>query len=108
MTGLEIFFFGLLKAALVGIAAGAVIYLLCLYWDDIVNWLQGRTSLKESDLNNIGFSLQEKLASGGYKTVYGIFNTRTSKVLDAEAVSSDKVDDRLRLEHRSAPLVAYQ
>ena len=108
MTGLEIFFFGLLKAAVAGIAAGAVIYLLCLYWDDIVNWLQGRTSLKESDLDNIGFSLQEKLTSGGYKTVYGIFNTRTSKVLDAEAVSSDKVDDRLRLEHRSAPLVVYQ
>ena len=108
MTGLEIFLFGLLKAAVAGIAAGAVIYLLCLYWDDIVNWLQGRTSLKESDLNNIGFSLQERLSSGGYKTVYGIFNTRTSKVLDAEVVSSNKVDDRITREHRSAPLVVYQ
>jgi hypothetical protein len=108
MTGLEIFFFGLLKAAVAGIAAGAVIYLLCLYWDDIVNWLQGRTSLKESDLDNIGFSLQEKLTSGGYKTVYGIFNTRTSKVLDATGVSSTKIDDRLSQEHRSAPLLVYR
>ena len=108
MTGLEIFFFGLLKAAVAGIAAGAVIYLLCLYWDDIVNWLQGRTSLKESDLDNIGFSLQERLSSGGYKTVYGIFNSRTNTVLDATGVSSTKIDDRLSREHRNSPLVVYQ
>ena len=108
MTGLEVFLFGLLKAALAGTACGVVLSLICLYWENIIAWLQGRTALKQSDLNNVGFSLQEKLDSGEFKTVYGIFNTSTNKVMDAEAVRSQSVDDRLSREHRDAPLLIYR
>lgn len=108
MIGLEFILFGILKAALAGAACGAVISLVCLHWEQIVDWFRGRASLKQSDLNNVGFSLQERLASGDYQTVYGIFNTDTGAVLDAETVNSRSVDVPLAREHGRSPLLVYR
>ena len=105
MTGFEFFLYGLLKAAFTGVVAGAVICMLILHWEDICAWFQSRAALKSSNADNIGFSLQEKLADGNYKTVYGIFNTCTNEVLDSEAVSSQQIDPELAELHSSSNLV---
>ncbi len=105
MTGLEFFLYGLLKAAFAGAIAGTVICMLILHWEDICAWFQSRSALKNSDVDNIGFSLQEQMADGKYKTVYGIFNTRTNEVRDSEVVSSQQVDQDLSDLHAGSNLV---
>jgi hypothetical protein len=107
MTGIEFFLFGLLKAALTGAVVGSVICLVCLNWDHICNWFQARVALKNRDIDNVGFSLQERLASGNYRTVYGIFNQRTQQVLDTESVSSQWVDAQTASVHRDGKLVLF-
>ncbi|GFO67477.1 hypothetical protein GMLC_10560 [Geomonas limicola] len=107
MTGFEYFLFGLLKAALTGAVAGSVISLVCLNWDRICRWFQARISLKARDIDNVGFSLQERLASGDYRTVYGIFNKKTHQVLDTETVSSGRIDDTVAEVHRGTNLVLF-
>jgi hypothetical protein len=104
---MESFLMMLFKAAVTGAVAGAVIALVCLNWERIVSFMQEHTALKESDLDNVGFSLQERLASGDYRTVYGIFNTRDRNVLAAETVDSQRVDNRVASLHRNNPLVVF-
>jgi len=104
---IETLFILMLKAAVTGVVAGAVIALVCLNWDRIVSFMTGNTALKDSDIDNVGFSLQEKMGSGDYKTVYGIFNTRNQKVLSAEAVSSQQVDGQVAAAHHRSPLVVF-
>lgn len=104
---MESFLMMLFKAAVTGAVAGAVIALVCLNWERIVSFMQEHTALKESDLDNVGFSLQERLASGDYRTVYGIFNTRDRNVLAAEAVDSRRVDSQVASLHHQSPLVIF-
>ncbi len=104
---IESIFVMLLKAAVTGAVAGAVIAIVCLNWERIVAFMTGNSALKESDVDNVGFSLQEKMASGDYRTVYGIFNTRNSRVLAAEAVNSQQVDERVAELHRRNPLALF-
>lgn len=104
---LETLFAIILKAAVTGAVAGAVIALICLNWDRIVAFMTGHTALKDSDMDNIGFSLQEKMGTGEYKTVYGIFNTRNQQVLAAEAVNSQQVDGQVAAAHHRNPLVVF-
>jgi hypothetical protein len=104
---IESLFILILKAAVMGAVAGTVIALICLNWDRIVDFMNGHTALKESDIDNIGFSLQEKMSAGNYKTVYGIFNTRSQKVLTAEAVTSQRVDRQVASTHSGNPLVIF-
>ena len=104
---LESLFALIMKAAVTGVVAGTVIAQICLNWDRIVAFMHEHTSLKEADVNNVGFSLQQKLTSGEYKTVYGIFNTRSQKVLAAESVCSEDVDTQVASAHKDNPLVIF-
>jgi hypothetical protein len=103
----ESLFILILKAAVTGAVAGTVIAIICLNWERIVAFMNGNTALKDSDIDNVGFSLQEKMETGNFKTVYGIFNTRNQKVLAAEAVSSQQVDVQVAAAHRKNPLVVF-
>jgi hypothetical protein len=85
-----------------------VIVIPILKWDRIVNWFRAREELKNSDKDNIAFTLQEKLKNGKYKTVQGIFNTRTNELLDEEKIISEQIDDRLVEVHRNYDLVIYE
>jgi len=107
MTGFEYVLLGLVKAAIGGAVAGAVIAIVCLNWDRIVGWFQSRLHLRLSDPNALGFSLQEKTASGQYRTVYGVFNKRTNQLLDSEKVTSGQVDTRVEEMHRGNEMVIF-
>lgn len=107
MTGFEVFLFGLLKAALTGAVAGAMMALVCLNWQRICNWFQARYSLLQSNPDSIGFSIQEKMASGQYKTVYGIFDRNSNRLLASETVASDSIDQELARVHQGSSLVVY-
>jgi hypothetical protein len=110
MTGFEIFLFGIIKAALTGAAAGAAIVaitLICLNWDRIVNWLSSRSNLVQQDSNNLGFSMVEKINCGNYRTVYGILNRQSGRIIEGEAVVSESIDSQTAQEHAGGQLLIY-
>jgi len=89
-------------------AAIGVITVTRLTWNFIINWFRNRTQLKNADKDNIAFTIQEKMQNKRYKTVQGIFNQRTNEVVDAQEVSSDKVDEQIKELHRDNELVIYE
>jgi hypothetical protein len=87
-----------------GVVAAAIIML---YYRDIIEWFRGKTMLKQSDKDNIAFSIQERLTTGNIRTVQGIFNQRHSNVLEAKAYESKTVDAEVASLHRNNALVVY-
>jgi len=98
-----------LIAIILGAAAGLTIVVLALLsWDKIIDWFRGRQELKQSDKNNIAFTLQEKLTNGNYKTIEGIFNKKSSEMLDGTTYESKEIDEELADVHRNDQLVIYE
>jgi hypothetical protein len=87
-----------------GLAAAVIAYL---KWDDILRWFRERENLKLKDKDAVAFTLQEALKNGRYKTVQGVFNTRTNKVVDARVVESKDVADELKEAHEDEQLAIY-
>ncbi len=85
-----------------------VVVVAILYWNDIKNWFQSRNYLKQSDKDNIAFTIQEKLSSGNYKTVQGIFNQRTNDIKDGRVIESKDIDSGVRNAHRNDQVVIYE
>lgn len=92
---------GLILAGIAVACLGAAIYFAIIYWDDIVAWFQQQSieELTSEDKDNIGFNLVERLNSGQYKTVHGIFNQRTDQVLDGRKVISESIDNKTKQMH---------
>ncbi|GHV85527.1 hypothetical protein AGMMS50230_11350 [Spirochaetia bacterium] len=97
-----------LVLAILAVAASvAVIVIAVLNWDRIIEWFRSRQNLKQSDKDNIAFTLKEKWESGQYGTVQGIFNTRTGELLDAEKTHAKSVDEKVAEIHSKEELVLY-
>ena len=98
----------IIAAALSAIAL-VVLVIAFLNFDILLDWFRGKTKLKQSDRDNIAFSLQERLSNGRYKTVQGIFNKRTNEVLDGQEIKSNDVESSLRQDHIEGDgLVIYE
>lgn len=92
---------------MLGGAVAAALIMAILYYRNIIEWFQGKTMLKQSDKDNIAFSIQERLTTGNIRTVQGIFNQRHSNVLEAQAYESKTVDAEVASLHRNNALVVY-
>lgn len=94
----------LILAAVAGIVA---ISLTILYWDEILDWFRQRQSIKASDTSNICLTLKQKLKSGEYKVVQGIFNTESNELLDGRVVEAKELDKQISAQHKNNDLVIY-
>lgn len=103
-----IFLLKMIEAALGGFIFATVMMLTILYLDQVINWFRDRTVLKHSDINNLAFSLNTENSAGEYSTVYGIYNTREDKVVDAESVRSKNLDSNIKSLHSNNTLVIYE
>ena len=74
----------------------------------LVKWFRNRRALVASDRDNIAFTLQNKLKSGKYNTVQGVFNTRTNEVIDGHKMMSNEIDNTIDKYHRDEELVLYE
>ena len=86
----------------------AVIVVLVLVIETIIDWFKNRNAIKEKDKDNIAFTIQEKLKSGKYKTIQGIFNAREETLEDAVVYESEDIDKELREAHIDNELVIYE
>lgn len=75
---------------------GALIVVALLKWQEIVNWFRNKSSLKQSDKDNIAVMIKTQLASGHVREIHGIFNTRTEEVLDGQQYEAKELDQDLQ------------
>jgi hypothetical protein len=85
----------------------AAVTLLLITFKRIVSWFQQRKTLKESDKNNIAFTLKQELGNGNYAVCQGIFKTDTEELLEGQKWEG-KIDEKLANLHQNKPLVVYQ
>jgi hypothetical protein len=98
----------MLTAIILATAALAVVAVVSLRWDDVVHWFTARQNLKARDRDAVAFTLQEKLKSGKYRTVQGIFNKRTNTMVDVRKVESNDVSAEQKKAHLGEQLVVYE
>jgi hypothetical protein len=98
----------LLKAVAVAGATAAVVVLAILVLSDVIEWFQARQQLCQADSDMIAFTLQDRLANGRFKTVQGVFNKKTSLVVEGRRIESERVDKKLAGLHRDGGLAIYQ
>lgn len=103
----SIFLIKMLEAALGGFIFASVVMLTMLYFNSMIDWFRSKFQLKQSDVNNIAFSLNNR-TENRYSTVYGIYNTNTDTVLDAQKVNSNDIDAQIKLMHKDSKLAIYQ
>lgn len=94
--------------SLIASAAGALITLTILNWDNIVSWFREHAEVIHDDANKIAFTLKEKMTTGECAFVQGIFNKTTDKVEEARHIKSEQVDEKVRSVHASNALVIYE
>ena len=95
-------------ALILAFAAGIfLIEIVKLVFGMLVKWFRNRRALVASDRDNIAFTLQNKLKSGKYNTVQGVFNTRTNEVIDGHKMMSNEIDNTIERLHADEELVIY-
>lgn len=109
----------LIMGAIGATAAYVMVYMINLTLEILAQWFRKFAYLVlGGDL--IGFTLQERLATGQYKTaklptaqyktVQGIFNTKSNTVIEVRGIKSDRVDPEIENAHEYGrqPLVIWQ
>lgn len=95
---------------LIGAVAGGIAYtirLVILTIKFVVDWFRKRNQIKQADKDNIAFTLQDKIGSGEYKTVQGVFNTRTNEIVEGQTIESEKLDPKMQDLHSNNQLVIF-
>ena len=101
-------------ATLITVAvASAWIFTTVVYWYltflVLVEWFEDIAHLVRG-YNRIGFTVQEQLKNGEYKTVQGVFDKDKNKVIEARNIKSDRVDSQINAMHDygKTPLVIWE
>jgi hypothetical protein len=84
----------MIELILAAAAALAVIILVILNWDRIIDWFHGREKLVQSDKDNIAVVIKQHMDDGKYNTVQGIFNKRTNELLDGAKYKTEELDEK--------------
>lgn len=95
--------------AVAAIPIAAAVTVLVLNFTQIIDWFKKlRTNNPEVEKTKLYFTLKDLLASGNYKTIQGVFDTRTQQLGKVRSITSKNIDARLADYHRNHQLVAYE
>jgi hypothetical protein len=87
----------------------AAIYIAFLRFAEIYQWFANRRSVSSRDRTRLGFTLQELMKNGDYKTVQGVFNSAQQVVEPgARSIISKQIDDEFASYHDNKALVVYE
>jgi nitrogen fixation-related uncharacterized protein len=89
----------IIPAAIIALVA-AVVVIAYLSWGTISDWFDDKKELKQADRDNIAVILTEKLKSGNFSTVQGIYNTYTNTFQDSVKYEAEDVDEQLKRRHK--------
>jgi hypothetical protein len=100
----------LLKMLLGGVFAigAAVIIVKILTWTRVLDWFRSRAAMKAADAANVAFAIKQAQANGKVGYIQGIFNTTTDKVVDAQQIQAEEVDQELARHHAGKDVLIIQ
>ena len=99
---------GIILAAVAAIGPAAALAVLVLNFTQIIDWFKKlRTNIPRVEKTKLYFTVQDLLASGNYKTVQGVFDTRTKQLGKVRSITSKNIDAPLAGYHRDHRLVTY-
>jgi hypothetical protein len=94
----------IIMAALTLTYVATAVYVAFLTFVEISDWFQRN---RRVNADQVGFTVQDRLRNGNYKTVQGVFNRATEKVDAVREIESSGIDGNLRHYHRDDDLVVY-
>ena len=100
----------LIALILIAAAVFIVVILVILYWSEIKDWFNSwdNNNLKTKDIEDVGFTLTQKIESGRFKTIQGVFNKKNNEVKDGRVIESKQVDDGLFDDDDDETLVIFE
>ena len=66
---------------------------------EVLDWFRARNRLLQSDRANVAKTIVESLNNGNYKVVQGVFNTRSSRMLESRTLEAAHLDSELARLH---------
>jgi hypothetical protein len=106
---IEIGIAALIFKAVAAIEIATAITVLVLNFAQIIDWFKKlRTNIPQVEETKLYFTLKDLLASGNYRTIQGVFDTRTQQLGKVRSITSKNIDARLAGYHRNHRLVAYE
>ncbi|MGC1395798.1 MAG: hypothetical protein WA828_16195 [Coleofasciculaceae cyanobacterium] len=86
----------------------ALVYIARLIWSKLLKWFQESDELYYQPEDHVAFTLQNKLASGQYKTVQGVLNRHSDEIVEGREIKSDNLDSQIHDAHRYDELVIWE
>lgn len=93
--------------SLLGGAATAGVVYTVLALPEVRAWFEARRSTIVADPDLVATTVVDLMASGSYRTVQGVFNTRTRTWLDYRTIDSDRLGADLAWLHRNHRVVFH-
>jgi hypothetical protein len=99
----------LIVKALAAVPIVTAVTVLVLNFTQIIDWFKElRPKNPQVDKSKLYFTLKDLWASGNYRTIQGVFDTRTQQLGKVRSIRSANVDARLADYHRNHRLVTYE
>ena len=93
-------------AGVVGAAVGGVIYASYLTYNYVVRWFRSRKHIANQS-GRISFTIKERVTSGEYVLVQGIYDEDYEELVDGRVVDYGDLDSRLEALHDDEELVIW-
>jgi hypothetical protein len=105
---IDIFLIILIKAAIAAIPVAAAVTVVVLNFTQIIDWFKKLRPNPKVDKSKLYFTLKDLWASGNYRTIQGVFDTRTQQLGKVRSITSKNIDARLADYHRNHELAIYK
>lgn len=83
------------------------LYLTYLSFDRIREFWRVRRAMLDADSELLPFTVHERMAAGGFRTVYGVFDSSRGTAGDVVEAWSNEVDPELREIHKVHDVAVY-
>lgn len=85
----------------------AVISVVLLTWNFLMDWFGSRQKLLEADKQRLGVTVKDAVDSKNVRYIQGIFDPQSKRLIDGRVIQAEEVDTQVAEAHRKHNVVAY-
>jgi len=97
----------LVLVGIAALAAVAVLKVVLLTLDIIIDWFRNRAAKIRYNPNKLAVTVAEQLSTGQVSYVQGIFDTSTEKFSEARRIKAKSAEAAVRAEHRKHKVAVW-
>ena len=88
-----------------GATVAGIVVIAYLTITDVLSWFRARR--QRLSIEAVAATVLQRMADGQYRTVQGVFNTRTKSWTESRTIDSERIDTALAARHRYSDSVIY-